>query len=92
MKAKTKFPKIHTGYARNSVLFARNCRNGYDDTIYLLFLYIRLKIMKFKVDNLQKVWNVLALEVGKPEKRDFVEGNSIKETNYYYRRCKFKIQ
>lgn len=48
--------------------------------------------MKFKVDNLQKVWNVLALEVGKPEKRDFVEGNSIKETNYYYRRCKFKIQ
>lgn len=28
--------------------------------------------MKFKVDNLQKVWNVLALEVGKPEKRDLI--------------------
>lgn len=48
--------------------------------------------MKFKVDNLQKVWNVLALEVGKPEKRDFVEGIQLKKRIYHYRRCKFKIQ
>lgn len=28
MKAKTKFPKIHTGYARNSVLFAPKCKTS----------------------------------------------------------------
>lgn len=61
-ESEKRFPKIHTWYARNPVLFApncrKNCRNGYEDTIYLIFLYIRLKIMKFKVNKLQKVWNV----------------------------------
>lgn len=79
-ESEKRFPKINTWYARNPVLFApncrKNCRNGYEDTIYLIFLYIRLKIMKFKAISCRKS-GMFSFRSRKPGKKELL----LKEFN-----------